>query len=74
VSWHGEDDSGIKSFLVWARVDGGDWRPWLETTATSAEYTGTPGSVYEFAVWAVDLADNWSTNTDLQPQANTRVE
>jgi hypothetical protein len=74
VSWHGEDDSGIKSFLVWARVDGGDWRPWLETSATSAEYTGTPGGVYEFAVWAVDLADNWSTNTDLQPQGNTRVE
>ena len=73
VSWQGEDNSGIKSFLVWARVNGGEWRPWLETAETQADFTGEPGATIEFAVWAVDLADNWTTNTDLQPQAVTTV-
>ncbi len=74
VSWGGEDDSGIASYLVWVRANGGDWQPWQETSATSATYTGESGTLYEFAVWAVDLAGNWSTNADLQPQAYTRVE
>ena len=74
VSWSGQDDSGIASYLVWVRVDGGTWEPWLETGATSADYTGESGHIYEFAVWAVDLAGNWSTNTELVAQAVTRVE
>ena len=74
VSWGGADNSGIASYLIWVRVNGGEWHPWLNTLDTSATYTGSPGNTYEFAAWAVDLAGNWSENIDLQPQASTRVE
>jgi hypothetical protein len=74
VSWEGIDESGIANFLIWVRVDGGDWQPWVNTQATSAVFTGEAGHTYEFAAWAVDLADNWSENIDLVPQATTRVE
>ena len=74
VTWQGQDDSGIVSYLVWVRVDGGAWEPWLETAETQADYPGASGHRYEFAVWAVDLAGNWSLNTDLVPQAATSVE
>jgi hypothetical protein len=73
VSWSGQDNSGIDRYLVWVRIQGGDWQPWLETEATSAEYTGEVGKTYEFAVWAVDLAGNWSLNTELATQAVTTV-
>jgi hypothetical protein len=73
VSWSGQDDSGIASYLVWVRIDAGEWQPWLETTETQAEYTGSAGSIYEFAVWALDLAGNWSMNTEITPQAVTAV-
>lgn len=73
VYWSGEDDSGIDRYLIWVRADGGDWTPWLETSATQAQYTGTLGRRYEFAVWAVDLAGNWSSNIELTPQAVTTV-
>src|SRR5690606_17837812 len=42
VEWSGTDNSGIKSYLVWVKVDGGDWRPWLETSRTTADYTAAP--------------------------------
>jgi hypothetical protein len=74
VAWRGDDDSGIANYIIWVRIDGGEWQPWLDTTDTSAIYSGSPGRSYEFAVWAVDLADNWSENINLQPQATTRVE
>lgn len=73
VYWSGQDDSGIASYLIWVRTDDGDWSPWLNTTDTHAEYTGEPGKRYEFAAWAVDLAGNWSLNTELTPQASTAV-
>jgi hypothetical protein len=73
VTWGGSDNSGIDRYLIWVRVNGGEWQPWVETQRTSAEYTGTSGSTYEFAAWAVDLAGNWSSNTDLTPQARTQV-
>jgi hypothetical protein len=74
VQWGGQDNSGIAGFVIWMRENGGTWQPWLETSDMQAEYTGQSGSTYEFAVWAVDLAQNWSTNTELSPQAVTRVE
>lgn len=74
VQWGGRDDGGIASYLVWVRENEGNWEPWLETSAMQAEYSGQPGSRYEFAVWAQDFAGNWSTNTELTPQAVTRVE
>lgn len=74
VTWEGSDDSGIDRYLIWVRIDGGEWQPWVETAHTSADYSGTPGRTYEFAAWAVDLAGNWSDNTDLKLQAGTRIE
>ncbi len=74
VNWSATDDSGIERYLVWVRINDGEWQPWQETSATQAEYTGEPGSTYEFAVWAVDLAGNWSLNTELTPQAVTSVQ
>ncbi|MEO8607990.1 MAG: hypothetical protein ABI690_08920 [Chloroflexota bacterium] len=75
VYWSGQDDSGIQTFLVWVRIDGGQWQPWIEaTTDTQAQYTGESGKRYDFAVWAQDLAGNWSLNTELTPQATTAVQ
>ncbi len=74
VRWTGTDDGGIDYFIIWVRVDGGNWQNWQTTGLTDAIYQGVPGSTYEFAAWAVDLAGNWSTNVNLQPQAVTQVE
>ncbi len=74
VSWSGQDDSGIANYLVWVRINGGEWEPWQDTIETSATYTGSSGNRYEFAAWAVDLAGNWSANTELAPQTATSVE
>ncbi len=73
VRWSGLDNTGIASYIVWVRVDGGDWQKWLETSDVQADYDGTPGNTYEFALWAVDLAGNWSQNIELSPQAVTTV-
>lgn len=73
VRWQGEDDSGIAGYLIWVRVNGGDWQPWLETAETQAEYTGAAGSTYEFAAWAQDRAGNWSADTEVITQATTAV-
>jgi YD repeat-containing protein len=74
VRWNALDASGIERYLVWVRINEGEWQPWLETPRTESEYVGTSGNVYSFAVWAVDGAGNWSLNTDLQPQTFTVVE
>ncbi|HRF95950.1 MAG TPA: hypothetical protein PLZ51_12175, partial [Aggregatilineales bacterium] len=73
VEWSGTDESGIQSYLIWIRVDGGQWLPWLETIETSAEYVGQAGKTYEFVAWAQDLAGNWSENVQLEAQAVTTV-
>ncbi|MCA9909941.1 MAG: hypothetical protein KC519_14890, partial [Anaerolineae bacterium] len=74
VRWSGQDNGQIISYLIWVRVDGGDWQLWLETDATQADYTGTVGRTYDFAAWAQDAAGNWSSNTELAPQASTAVQ
>jgi len=74
VSWRGSDDSGIDVYLVWVRVDRGDWTAWLETSQTRATYAGMTGSLYEFDVWARDLAGNWTPETSLNAEAVTQVE
>jgi len=74
VTWNGQDDSGIARYLIWVRVNGGEWTPWLETSESSADYIGIPGNSYEFSAWAVDLADNWTEGTQITAQASTRVE
>lgn len=73
VRWSGADDSGIALYIIWVRVDNGEWQKWLETDTTSAAFTGVRGSKYEFDIWAQDLAGNWSTNVDLTARAATRV-
>lgn len=73
VSWRANDDSGVDRYIVWVRVNGGEWTPWLETARTDARYSGSPGNLYEFAVWARDLAGNWSLNVELTPQASTLI-
>lgn len=73
VYWEGFDDSGVESFIVWTRVDGGDWVAWQTTDATHATYYGQTGQRIEFALWVLDLAGNWSTNITLQPQATTTI-
>lgn len=74
VSWGAEDNGQVDRFVVWVQINDDDWQPWLETRRTEAIYTGQPGNVYRFAVWAVDTAGNWSTNVELQAQAETRVQ
>ncbi len=74
VYWSAQDDSGIERYLIWVRADGGEWQPWLETVDTSSPFSGEAGKTYEFAAWAVDLAGNWSPNTELSPQAVTAVQ
>ncbi len=74
VLWGAQDSSPIQTYIVWVRVNGEGWSQWLETAETSAEYTGAQGAFIEFAVWAQDIAGNWSTNIDLNAQANTRIE
>ena len=74
VSWDAQDNGQIDHYIVWVQIDDAGWTPWVETQRKQGIYTGIPGSTYRFAVWAVDTAGNWSTNTDLQVQAQTRVE
>ncbi|MDQ7033748.1 MAG: fibronectin type III domain-containing protein [Anaerolineae bacterium] len=74
VRWRAQDNGAIDRYIVWVRINDGGWTPWVETQRTEGIYTGTPGNSYSFAVWAVDRAGNWSPNTDLQPQTQTRVE
>jgi hypothetical protein len=73
VQWSADDDGAIAQYMVWVQVNEGEWTPWLETTRTEGTYTGIPGNTYRFAVWAQDAAGNWSANTDLTPQAETRI-
>lgn len=74
VTWSGKDDSGIDRFLIWVRINEGEWQPWLETSATQGQYAGEKGKSYAFAAWAVDLAGNWSLNTELTAQTVTVVQ
>ncbi len=74
VRWGADDNGEIAQYTVWVQINDGEWTPWLETQRSEGIYTGEPGNTYRFAVWAVDTAGNWSPNTDLQPQAETRVE
>jgi len=71
VQWHAEDNGEIDHYLMWVRMNGGEWLPWIETRRTEAYFTGQLGSRYDFAAWAVDKGGNWSENVTLLPQATT---
>lgn len=49
VSWGGQSASGIRSYNVYYRSDGGVWTPWLSgTDLTSALFVGEQDKAYEF--------------------------
>ena len=62
VNWSGQDlpnGSGLASFNVWVAVNGDNWGLWQNNTiATSALFTGTPGTRYDFLATAADNAGN----------------
>ena len=61
VSWSGHDDpngSGIASYTIYVSIDGGAFTPWMNTTATSAEFEGSPGHTYAFYSIATDNVGN----------------
>jgi hypothetical protein len=60
VNWSGTDaGSGITSYTVYVSEDGGPYQVWqVDTTATSANFTGGPGKTYAFYSIATDGAGN----------------
>ena len=69
VGWNGTDDvggSGIASYTVYVSDNGGAFTPWLvNTSETSATYTGKSGHLYSFYSVATDHVGN----TELKPAA-----
>jgi RHS repeat-associated protein len=60
VSWSGSDaDSGLAGYDVWVAENGGEWGLWQSSTlATSAVFTPTAGTRYDFVATAADNAGN----------------
>jgi hypothetical protein len=76
VSWSGHDDpkgSGIASYTIFVSIDGGVFTPWMNTTATSAEYEGSPGHTYAFYSIATDNAGNVQALPTLTETTTTLV-
>ena len=83
VSWSGVDPggSGIASYDVQYRVDGGPWATWIvDSTESSADFAaGQDGKFYEFRARGEDQAGNVedygppesSTTVDAQPPSTT---
>lgn len=65
VSWGGQDDgSGVQDYSLWVAVDGGPPEPWLmQTTATSATYSGKPTHLYTITIQGRDSAGNSGGDT-----------
>lgn len=76
VSWSGDDrgGSGVRSYSVQFRVDGGPWEMLIENTPqTSYQITGAQEfSTYEFRVQATDNVDNVSPWPN-SPQTSTTI-
>jgi len=60
VSWTGSDiGSGLQGFTIYASDNGGPFAAWLSnSTAASADFTGTIGHTYSFYSIATDLVGN----------------
>jgi uncharacterized protein YkwD len=64
--WSGADTilqvltSGLRSYEIARRTDGGDWVSYPATKATSMSTTWARGHTYGFRVRALDWAGNWS--------------
>jgi len=76
VSWSGTDPggSGIASYDVQYRVDGGAWADWLvDVTFSAADFVaGADGGFYEFRARGEDRAGNVEPFDD--PEASTTVD
>jgi TolB protein len=75
IRWGGSDPggSGIASYDVQYRIDGGNWVNWQTDTTQTSETFGSSmaGQTYEFRVRAIDRAQNngsWSV-----PDANDQI-
>ncbi len=78
VEWGGQDaPSGIATYDLQVRVDGGDFRDWLTgTTMTRAVYMGGLGHTYGFRSRAHDRAGNaegWPAGPDAETRVVARV-
>jgi hypothetical protein len=62
VAWSGADDtggSGVRAYDVFVSTDGGPFASWLvNTSQTSATFTGTSGHAYAFFSVAIDNVGN----------------
>jgi len=77
VRWAGTDNpggSGVASYDVQVKVNGGSWQNWITGTGlTSSQITGAvQGDVYEFQARARDNAGNVGSYPNF-PQASTTV-
>lgn len=74
VKWAGTDiDSGMRDYTIFVGVDGGTPTPWLvDTTETSATYTGEVGKTYAFYSVARDNVSNVES-APAAPDATTKV-
>jgi hypothetical protein len=69
VSWSGVDGSGsgIGKYSIYVAENANDFEPWLlNTSATSAFFTGTPGNVYHFYSVAEDNVGNIEAHPDTE--------
>jgi RHS repeat-associated protein len=77
VSWSGQDDaggSGIAFFNIYVSDNGGPFTPFLlDTTQTSATFTGVTGHTYGFSSVATDNVGNREA-TPTTSDATTTVE
>ncbi len=67
VAWRAVDYvSGVNSYNVQVRRDGGSWATWLSATkATHATFSGDAGATYTFRVQAIDWKGNAQAWTDV---------
>jgi hypothetical protein len=75
VNWGGTDPggSGIATYDVEYRINGGGWISWIEgTTDTSAAFAGQNGNYYEFRARGTDVVGNVEPFGG--PEASTTVD
>jgi hypothetical protein len=72
VAWSGQDaGSGVAGFDIYVSTGGGAWLPWLlDTTNTSAIYSGASAETYAFYSVAYDEVGNVEANPII-PGAST---
>jgi hypothetical protein len=74
VSWSGQDvGSGVAGFDIYVSTNSGPWMPWLlNTTNTSAMFSGVNGNTYAFYSVGDDEVGNVESNPII-PGASTTV-